>query len=474
VTFQEVNDFIPKILPINVDWKKIEQVMNYAKETNQWVLCFIIGTKPCINKFFGAVKYSSEKKLPVMVIDSNQHYDATLTKGLEEFGYLDKISVNLNIRGDLNQKSGELFFKLKWLASALKKKWPNITAIPVINGDVIVAAIAPAAWMFARGEKGVNMEAGMRSMSPSSFRKLKSKELTKKGFEDFVQGQFNEKWELLPIEPFPEQWDTYVSSKGCQFNFAPLNINKQNLLREGYPEKYVPLANSGVVIDAWKFLKNKKPEQSIFELYPQLEKDSWIRVDIHRKENLNPVRFKSLIGGIKKLVDKGHNINLIGMNATKHALKNNKLTSVVEKLKEKKNFLYTDLWPEFSQVREFYKSEHNLFPLTDSGGVQEDMNYWRKPCLTARFSTDRPETGMESKSNLLVPPISPELVYSVVHNAVNDEILLNNMANAPYLYGEGFGKTFANKMKEYMKNEKPFTWTHEELGLWKDKHNTDF
>jgi len=470
VVFKEHNDFLPGLLPITIDWQKIQKVMEFAKETKQWVLCFIIGTKPCINKFYGAITKSAKQKLPVLIIDSNQHYDATLTKGLTEFGYVDKICANLNIRGDLAQKSGELFFKLKWIANTMKKKWPAVTVVPVVNGDVIVAAIAPAAWMFTRGEKGINLEAGMRSMSPESFRKISTRTITKNKFYDFVEGQFRKKWTLMPIEPFPEQWDTYVSSKACQFNFAPLKINKDNLIREGYPEKYVTLSNSGVVIDAWKFLKNKKTETSIFEIYPDLEEDRWIRVDIHRKENMNPRRITSIIGGIKKLVEKGHKVNLIAMNSTKQAISYNKLGKIISKLKENKNFLYTDLWPEFAQVKEFYKSEHNLVPLTDSGGLQEDMNYWRKPCLTARFSTDRPESVMHSRSNLLVPPASADLVFSVVDRAVRDENILKDMANAKYIYGDGFGKTFADKMKKYMRNSYPMTWTHEELEIWKEKH----
>ena len=63
-------------------------------------------------------------------------------------------------------------------------------------------------------------------------------------------------------------------------------------------------------------LKRKiKPEKSIFSVYPQLEKDNWIRVDIHRRENLTPKRFRSIIGAIKDLVKKGHNINFIEISS---------------------------------------------------------------------------------------------------------------------------------------------------------------
>ncbi len=460
-------DFLPDMLPVQMDEKKVQEAMDHAKRSRQWVMCFIIGTKPCINKFYGAIDAAEQKGLPILIIDSNQHYDSLLTKGLQEFDYVNRISVNLQIRGDLSQKSGELFFKLRWLAVYLKKRWPDVVALPVINGDVIVAAIAPAAWMFTRGEKGVNMEAGLRAMAPSSFRNLHMKAHTKDQTASFVQDQFTKPWELLPLEPYPEQWDTYVSSKACQYHFAPVDLNKEHLLREGYQEKDIFVAG-GVVIDAWKHLQQIPPQQSIFALYPKLEKGQWIRIDIHRKENLTKRRFSTIIQGVQKLVKDGFQVNLIGMNATKYAIQLHKLQNIISRLEQAPNFLYTPLWPEFAQVREFYRSAHNLAPITDSGGVQEDMNYWGKPCLTARFSTDRPETVMQAHSNILIPPADPDQFHSQIKAIVQDDALLQSMAKAKKLYGTGFGQSFVKVMTERMKKDHPFTWSQEALGLWKE------
>ena len=40
-------------------------------------------------------------------------------------------------------------------------------------------------------------------------------------------------------EPFPEQIDTWICSAGTQFFFAPTKLNKDNLVREGYPENFI-------------------------------------------------------------------------------------------------------------------------------------------------------------------------------------------------------------------------------------------
>ena len=87
-------------------------------------------------------------------------------------------------------------------------------------------------------------------------------------------------------------------------------------------------------------LKRKtRPKKSIFSIYPKLEKGTWIRVDIHRRENLTPRKFRSIVGAIKELVKKGYNINFIEMSATRIALDFYGLRKELEKLKERENFL---------------------------------------------------------------------------------------------------------------------------------------
>lgn len=470
----QTSEFIPEILPIEMDAEKIKKIMDYAKVTKKWVLCFIIGTKPCINKFYGAITNCIANHIPCLIIDSNQHYDPLLTQGLHEFGYLKHKCVNLNLRGDLSQKSSEIFVKVKFLAQYLKKNWPEVTTVPVVNGDVIVAAMAPAAWMFTTGEKGINMEAGLRSMTPAIMREVKPREYTVNEANNFISEQWSGPWYKMTNEPYPEQFDTFVSSKSCEFNFAPLKINRIHLIDEGY-EPYKIFTHGAVVSDAWVELERKKVEQSIFDVYPKLEQGQWIRVDVHRKENTTERRFKAIIGGVQQLVEKGHQVNLIGMNATEHAIKKYKLETVLEGLKEKPNFLYTPLWPEFKQVFDFYKSDHCLFPLTDSGGVQEDMNYIGKPCLTLRFTTDRPESVMQAKGNVLIPPMAADQVSSMVDNIINSPYTIKKMSNVKKIYGLNFGRQFSKTIKDLMHADcTPFKWAHEELKLWKDNDRTNF
>ena len=210
--------------------------------------------------------------------------------------------------------------------------------------------------------------------------------------------------------------------------------------------------------------------KSIFNIYPQLENGEWIRMDIHRRDNLTPVRFKAIVGSIKKLVKKGYKVNFVEMSATRTALDHYKLRNVLEKLKKNKNFLFTNVWPEYANVIEFYNSNNCFAALTDSGGVQEEMNLLKKPCLTCRFNTDRPETVNDAKCNLLVPPISDSFIVKMVDYVYKNEPLKQQMANSKDLYGENVGEKFIKVVLQLIKNkERPFKWAHEALGLWREK-----
>jgi len=458
----EPEHFMPNILPLTLNKELIKNVMEKAKKEKKWVLAFVIGTKPCFYKFYGSVVAANKANLPNFIINSNQHYDNILTEGLTEFNMQNKVASNLAIRGDLAQKSAELFIKIRFIAKYLKKRWPEVVVVPVVLGDTILTSIVPPAWTFSRNEKALQIEAGLRSMAPEVVKRY-----NKVDTETFIDHQFYGKWLLLRNEPFPEQWDTFTSAAGSEFLFAPVELNRQHLIREGHPKENM-WVTGGVVVDALEAKRKEKPTKSIFDTYPQLENGEWLRIDIHRRGNLTPTRFKAIIGAIETLVKKGHKINFIEMSATKMALDAYKLRDKIKKLQRSKNFLFTKVWPEYANVIEFFESKNCFAVLTDSGGVQEEMNLIGKPCLTCRFNTDRPETVNEAKSNILIPPVNKEFITKTIGHIFKNPSLQKQMSSAKNIYGKNVGNKIISITSKLMKNNKPFKWAHEALGLWRE------
>jgi UDP-N-acetylglucosamine 2-epimerase len=423
------------------------------------------------------------ENLPVFVIDSGQHFDEVLGFGMHEFNLQKFVGCKLQIRGDLMEKASELIIKFGSFGRYCKKQFGTESLLPIVHGDTLVAGIAPLAWVFGMGQKVGQNEAGLRSMSPEAIKWIKAEHKpTTSEIQKFVSSQFDGKWFLAREEPFPEQIDTWICSAGTQFFFAPTKLNQDNLVREGYPEDFVHIVGNSVV-DAIHIKRKEKPSHSIFDFYPQLEKDQWIRMDIHRRENLTQKRFMSIIGGLVELIENtDKKVVLIMLNATVVALKHYGLEFKLQNLADQypDKFLMTSLWKEYSHVIEFLDSGRCWAEMTDSGSMQEELLYFPKvTSLTVRLNTDRPETIFDAKSNILVPPLNAGWIASTVNEAYNREEGLGlNLRHKKQIYGRpGYvSKSIIRIIKKEFENGNAnfYPWLHQRLGFWKESPGLDY
>src|SRR5689334_13721835 len=294
-----------------------------AKKKDSPILSIVIGTKQDFYKQAPLVIEAIKEKMPVFIIDTGQHFDELVGFGIKEFELQSSVACNLQIRGDLMEKASELIIKFGSFGRHCRKNFGlDSQLLPIVHGDTLVAGIAPLAWVFGMGQKVAQNEAGLRSMSPQVIKNLKIfQDPTKLIIEKFINAQFEGKWFLAREEPFPEQIDTWICSAGTQYFFAPTCLNKDNLIREGYPEELIHVVGNSVVDAIHLKRKDTKLRESIFDIYPKLEQGQWIRMDIHRRENLTPHRFHSIIGGVADLVkNTEHKVVLVMLNATKVAL----------------------------------------------------------------------------------------------------------------------------------------------------------
>lgn len=470
-------DVSRSLLPIRVSGN-LSSVFDKARRQDSPILAIVTGTKPDFYKQAPLVLEAAEEKLPVFVINTGQHFDEVLGFGIEEFNLQEYVGCNLQIRGDLMEKASELIIKFAYFGRHCRKQFGSESLLPIVHGDTLVAGMAPVAWVFGMGKKVGQNEAGLRSMSPEAIKRLDAgKEPTKTGIQKFVGSQFDGRWFLAREEPFPEQIDTWICSAGAQFFFAPTQLNKDNLAREGYPENFVYVVGNSVV-DAIHQKRKEKSRQSVFDLYPQLESGEWIRMDIHRRENLTRRRFLSIIGGLVELIkNTDQKVVLVMLNATAAALKQYDLETKLQKLADQHpdRFVITPLWKEYANVIEFLDSGHCWAEMTDSGSMQEELLYFPKVMsLTVRLNTDRPETIFYARSNVLVPPLSPAWITSMVKEAHSKESALGmELAHKKQIYGRP-GQVSRNIIriikKEFENGDANFyPWLHQRLGLWKEK-----
>jgi UDP-N-acetylglucosamine 2-epimerase (non-hydrolysing) len=469
-----------ELLPIKISGS-LQSVFERAKKQKSPVLAIVTGTKPDFYKQAPVMAEAIKEGVPAFVINTGQHFDDLLGFGMKEFNLEESVGCNLQIRGDLMEKASELILKFGYFGRYCKQNFGNGSLLPVVHGDTLVAGIAPLAWVFGMGQKVAQNEAGLRSMSPAIMKKLRpASEPTRQRIHSFVHNQLYGKWFLAREEPFPEQIDTWICSAGAQFFFAPTKLNKENLVREGYPEEFVYVVGNSVV-DAIHQKRSEKPSQSIFDIYPQLEKGEWIRADIHRRENLTERRFTSIIGGLVDLVKADRRVALVMLNATASALKQYGLESRLQKLASDypDRFIITPLWKEYANVVEFLDSGHCWAEMTDSGSMQEELLYFPKvTSLTVRLNTDRPETVFDAKSNILVPPLSPAWITEMVKEAYERDASLGLVHKKKQIYGrpgEVSKKIIKIIKKEFENGDANFyPWLHQRLGLWKEGQGLNY
>ena len=467
-------------LSLNLNTSLIENVFEFAKKERSPVFAVVVGTKPDFYKQAPLVKAAVADGIPTFVIATGQHYDNNLGFGVKEFGIDELVAADLQIRGDLMEKASQLILRFGSFGRVCKQEYPNTPIFPIVHGDTLVAGIAPLAWVFGVGQKVGQNEAGLRSMAPLSIRELRpNSEPTAYEIERFADSQFNGKWFLAREEPFPEQIDTWICSAGTRLFFAPTALNKENLVREGYPEEDINVVGN-TVVDAIEIKRAERPSKSIFEIYPKLESGEWIRIDIHRRENLTKSRFSSIIGGITDLVKSGHKVVFIKLTATQKAIDVYGLGEYLRNLEEQypQNFIQTPLWKEYANVIEFLDSKRCWCELTDSGSMQEELLYFPDVLsLTVRLNTDRPETVFDARGNILVPPLNSHWIRELVVAARERELGAELKRNKKQIYGRPgeVSNKIASIIKQYFEqNDNSYPWLHQRLGLWKEKEELGY
>lgn len=224
--------------------------------------------------------------------------------------------------------------------------------------------------------------------------------------------------------PYPEEFNREAVGIISSYNFAPTEISKQNLIREGKnPDTVYVTGNT--VIDA---LKTTVREDYT---HPELEwaKDSrLIMLTAHRRENLGEPMHR-MFRAIRRIVEETPDVKVIypiHMNpvvrkAADDELKNNDRIRLIEPL----------------DVLDFHNFMANSYLiLTDSGGIQEEAPSLGKPVLVMRDTTERPE-GIEAGTLKLVGT-DEEVIYREFKKLLTDKEEYEKMSKASNPYGDGF------------------------------------
>lgn len=224
--------------------------------------------------------------------------------------------------------------------------------------------------------------------------------------------------------PYPEEFNRQAVSIISSWHFAPTELSKQNLLKEGKAEDTIYVTGN-TAIDALKTTVRKD------YTHPEL---TWaagsrlILITAHRRENLGEP-MKHMFRAIRRVCDEHPDIKAIypihmnpAVRETADAiLGGDERIRIIEPL----------------DVLDFHNFlARSYLVLTDSGGIQEEAPSLGKPVLVMRDTTERPE-GIRA-GTLKLTGTDEEVIYENFRLLLEEPAEYEKMSTASNPYGDGF------------------------------------
>ena len=345
----------------------------------------VFGTRPEAIKMCPLVnELKKRKELQTVVCVTGQHRQM-LDMVLEAFDVTP--DYDLSIMKDKQTLFDVTTNILNRIKDVLEKEKPDVV---LVHGDTSTTFVTALACFYLQIPVG-HVEAGLRTYNINS--------------------------------PYPEEFNRQAVSIISKFNFAPTELSKKNLLKEGKDPLSIYVTGN-TAIDSLK--------TTVRESYthPELE---WadgsrlIMITAHRRENLGePMRH--MFKAIRRVMDEHPDVKAIypiHMNPVVREIANEYLGNddrihIIEPL----------------DVLDFHNFlSRSYLILTDSGGIQEEAPSLGKPVLVMRDTTERPE-GIAAGTLKLVGT-EEKTIYNEFSRLLSDREEYDAMSKASNPYGDG-------------------------------------
>ncbi len=224
--------------------------------------------------------------------------------------------------------------------------------------------------------------------------------------------------------PYPEEFNRQAVGIIAEYNFAPTETAKSNLIKEGKNSEKIYVTGN-TAIDA---LKTTVRDDYSNEILNETDGKRMILITAHRRENLGEP-MENMFKAIKRVIDEHDDVTAIypiHMNPVVRATADkvfgdDKQIKIIEPL-------------DVYDFHNFMKRSYMI--LTDSGGIQEEAPSLGKPVLVMRDTTERPE-GIKAGTLKLVGT-DEGVIYREFKKLLTDKEEYEKMSKASNPYGDGF------------------------------------
>ena len=225
------------------------------------------------------------------------------------------------------------------------------------------------------------------------------------------------------FSPYPEEFNRQAVGIIAKYHFAPTELSKNNLIREGKAPSSIYVTGN-TAIDA---LKTTVREDYTHEQLTWAKGSRLIMLTAHRRENLGEP-LNNMFRAIKRIVDETPDIKIlypIHMNPVVREAANT-IFGKHDRIRIIEPFGVLDFHNFLSRC---------YLILTDSGGIQEEAPSLGKPVLVMRDTTERPE-GIAAGTLKLVGT-DEGVIYKTFKQLLDDKAEYEKMSYASNPYGDG-------------------------------------
>ncbi len=348
-------------------------------------IMLVFGTRPEAIKMCPLVnELKSRKNLKTVVCVTGQHRQM-LDQVLEAFNVVPDYDLSI-------MKEKQTLFDittniLNGIGEILDRVKPNVV---LVHGDTSTTFVTALACFYKQIPVG-HVEAGLRTYDIYS--------------------------------PYPEEFNRQAVGIVAKYHFAPTELAKDNLLKEGKKSEGIYVTGN-TAIDALK--TTVRTDYTHPEL-DWVEESRLIVITAHRRENIGEP-MHHMFRAIRRILDEYSDVkaiypihmNPVVREAAEQELGGCDKIHIIEPL----------------EVLDF----HNLLArsyliITDSGGIQEEAPSLGKPVLVMRDTTERPE-GIKAGTLKLVGT-DEKVIYDNFRLLLEDKEAYERMAKASNPYGDG-------------------------------------
>lgn len=348
-------------------------------------IMLVFGTRPEAIKMCPLVnELKKREKVQTIVCVTGQHRQM-LDQVLEAFSVVP--DYDLSIMKDKQTLFDVTFNILERIKAVLEAEKPDVV---LVHGDTSTTFVTALACFYMQIPVG-HVEAGLRTYDIYS--------------------------------PYPEEFNRQAVSIIAKYNFAPTEMAKENLVREGKTEDSIYITGNTAIDALQTTVRNDYT-------HPELDwaSDSrLILITAHRRENQG-LPMHHMFHAIRKVMEEHPDVkaiypihmNPVVRQAAAEELGNFDRIRIIDPL----------------EVLDFHNFlARSYLILTDSGGIQEEAPSLGKPVLVMRDTTERPE-GIKAGTLKLVGT-SEEVIYREFTKLLDDKNAYDAMSKASNPYGDG-------------------------------------